>query len=357
MRPTERHRLSPWLGLAAALLLVAVAVLVPLLTGWHVRALGRAPLRAHLDPRVGPGTLPALLLAALALLGAGRLAQRLPWRLLLVAAFVVGVAWMLSLATIDGRTGIGHQMLSHFEYLRTARRVDDIGATVQEFVSRVSRYSPGHWPAHVSGHPPGALLFFVLLVRLGLGGWFATGMVITVVAATIPVAVAVTLRTLGEEQAARRVLPIVVFAPAALWLSVSADAVFAAVLAWAVALLAMAATRRSIVLSVLAGLLFGACLMLSFGLAVAAFLPLAVVLAARSWFPIPWATAVVLAVLVGFALAGFNWLEGLSAVHGRYYEGVAAARPAAYWVWADLAALVSRQDPPSAPGWGLRWPG
>ena len=53
-------------------------------------------------PRVGPGTLAALVLAVLAVRYAVDLATRMRWRMLLIAAFGGGLAWMLSLATVDG---------------------------------------------------------------------------------------------------------------------------------------------------------------------------------------------------------------------------------------------------------------
>ena len=77
-----------------------------------------------------------------------------------------------------------------------------------------------------------------MLVRLGLGGALAAGLVVTLLAATTPVAVLVTLRVLGAEPLARRAAPFLVLAPAAIWQAVSADAVFAAVAAWGLAALA-----------------------------------------------------------------------------------------------------------------------
>ena len=64
---------------------------------------------------------------------------------------------------------------------------------------------------------------------------------VTVLAATTAVAVLVTVRVLGEEGMARRAAPFLVFAPAAVWQAVSADAMFAAVAAWGLAALAVAA--------------------------------------------------------------------------------------------------------------------
>jgi hypothetical protein len=152
--------------------------------------------------------------------------------------------------------------------------------------------------------------------------------------------VLVTARALGAEGQARLALPFLVLGPAAIWQSVSADAMFAAVAAWGTAALALAATRRSPGWSLVAGLLLGYCVMLSYGLPLLALLAVAVLVTARSWYPLPFAVAAALAVVLGFYAAGFAWWDGLTVLHGRYWDGVASNRPAAYWLWGNLAALV-----------------
>ena len=201
---------------------------------------------------------------------------------------------------------------------------------------------------HIAGHPPGALTFFVVLVRLGLGSGFASGMVVTVIAATTAVAVLVTVRRLGAEHLARRAAPFLAFGTAAIWQSVSADAMFAATAAWGVACLAVAATcqsRARVPWSVLAGLLLGYCMMLSYGLPLLAVLALAVLVAARSWFPLPIAAAAALAVVMAYGLFGFSYLEALPAIGERYWRGIGGRRQLAYWIWGDLAALAFSAGP------------
>jgi hypothetical protein len=211
-------------------------------------------------------------------------------------------------------------------------------------VARIDPDHPDNWVTHVAGHPPGALLVFVGLVRLGLGGDLAAGLVVTVVAASTAPAVLATLRTLGAEVAARRAAPFLVLGPAAVFMAVSADALFGAVAAWGLAALAVAATRDRtgplVGWSVLAGLLLGACVLLSYGLPLLGFLALAVLAAARSWRPLAVATAASLLVVAAFAALGFAWWEAFPVVHERYWRGLAADRPAAYWWWGNLAALV-----------------
>ncbi|MBA2716416.1 MAG: hypothetical protein H0U51_05070, partial [Propionibacteriales bacterium] len=219
---------APWWGLLVAVTLMAVAMVLPAALGWDVHLLEVPPLHADWQPRVGPGTPAAVLVGITGLLGATCAAQKWPWGRLLLGSFVLSVAWLASLATVDGWAGIGHVLNTTNEYLNTARSVTDISATLHEYVDRIPIDSPHNWPVHVAGHPPGALLFFILLVQLGLGSGLAAGWVVLLVASTTPVAVLVTVRRLGTEEAARRAAPFLVLGPAAIWLAVSADAVFGA---------------------------------------------------------------------------------------------------------------------------------
>src|SRR5690349_2571329 len=100
MPPTSANE-SPraaWIGLGAACALAALAMTLPAVTGWNVHVKSFPPLHAEWDPRVGPGTLPAMLIALLGLRYAATWAATLSWRRLLGISWVLGVAWMLSLA-------------------------------------------------------------------------------------------------------------------------------------------------------------------------------------------------------------------------------------------------------------------
>jgi hypothetical protein len=340
----HRGRAPAW-GLAAAVVLLVLAGVVPPATGWGVHARSFPPLHAQWLPRVGPGTLPAVAAAVVGVLWAGQAARRLPWPVLLAVTWLAGMTWMLSLALVDGLDGVGRILDTRPESLQTARATTDVSATLHEYVSRIPFSHPHNWPVHVAGHPPGALLFFVLLVRLGLGSGLGAGLVVTALAATTPLAVLVTLRALSQEREARLALPFLVLGPAAIWQSVSADAMFAAVAAWGTATLALGAVRRSAGWSLLAGVLLGYCVMLSYGLPLLAVLALAVLAAARSWFPLPFAAAAALGVVLAFAATGFAWWEALPVLRERYWAGVASDRPTAYWLWGDLAALLFSAGP------------
>ena len=346
---------APWVGLGAALLLVTAAVAVPLLTGWQVYShaspgdLDVAPLHSRWAPGVGPGTVPALLLAGVGCLYAVAWAERLPWRGLLVGCYLGGLGWLLALAYVDGSDGLSRVLGNRYEYLGTARATDDVPRMLEGYVARIPYAAPDNHPTHVAGHPPGALLFFVVLHRLGLGGDWSAGLVVTVLAASTSVAVLVSLRALGAEHVARRAAPFLVLGPAAVWTAVSADAVFAAVAAWGLCALAVAATRGTAGAaagwSVLAGLLLGSCVMLSYGLPLLGLLAVAVLAVARSWRPLPVAAATAVLVVLAFAVAGFAWWEAFPVLRERYYDGVARVRPSSYWLWGNLAALSLSAGP------------
>jgi methylthioxylose transferase len=345
---TRPARAVPW-ALAAGLVLVAVAMALPAITGWNVRVRWFPPLHADWDPRLGWGTPLALLVGGLGAAYAVRLAASLPWGRLLLVVYAGGLAWLLSLAFVDGTEGIGHILTTGYEYLDTARATTDFPATLREYVSRIP-YSaaPDNWPVHIAGHPPGALGFFVVLVHLGLGTGFGAGFVVTLFAASTAVAVMVTMRVLGAESWARRAAPFLVLGPAAIWQAVSADAMFAAVAAWGMAALAVAATsrgRRWLPWSLLAGLLLGYCVMLSYGLPLLGILALTVLWLGRSWRPLVPAALAALAVVLAFAAYGFSWWDAVRVLHGRYFEGVAGRRPPAYWMWGNLAALTFAAGP------------
>jgi methylthioxylose transferase len=341
-------------GLGLALLLVAAAIVVPPLRHWQVHASLHpvrpfAPLAGWVDARIGPGTPVAVALAVAGVRWGPSVASRLSWRALLLTTYAVTLAWTLALAIVDGRSGLTREIVNHNEYLLTARQVHDVPALLSGYVDRIPVGVPGSWPTHVAGHPPGALLLFVGLVGLGLGGAFASALALTVVGCTAPVAVLVTLRRLGAEDAARRAAPFLVLAPAAIWVAVSADGVFAAVAAWGLAAVAAAttSTRRRAVWGwgLLGGLLLGFCLLLSYGLPLLAPLVVAVLVAGRSWRAFPAVALGSVAPVLVFAALGFQLWAAYPVLQDRYWAGIAAGRPASYWWWGDLAALTISAGP------------
>ncbi|MDG4862682.1 hypothetical protein P8605_31555, partial [Streptomyces sp. T-3] len=199
-------RRDVWTAVAAAVF-VAVAAVV----GTYIERtygtlhVGWAPLYANWLPHLGPGT-PAALTIAVAVIAYGpALAARLSWRAVLAASWAASLGWILSLALIDGwHRGIARRLTTKYEYLQVIDRFNDIPATLRDYTDHILIDSPDHWPAHVAGHPPGAVLTFVGLDRIGLGGGAWAGMWCIVLGSTAAVAVLVTLRALCDEALARR---------------------------------------------------------------------------------------------------------------------------------------------------------
>ncbi|GAT71621.1 putative integral membrane protein [Microbacterium sp. HM58-2] len=344
-RPGSRVAIA---GTAVALALIAAAIAIPALTGWNVHVKSFPPLHAEWMPRLGPGTPLAVLVGVAGIVWGPRLAASVRWPRLLLLSFAMSALWLFALATVDGLDGIGTILDHRYEYLGTAREVDDVGATLREYVERIPYAHEDNWPVHIAGHPPGALLFFVALVRLGLGSALAAGTVVLLVGATTVMAVLITLRTLGAEELARDAAPLLVFTPAAIWVAVSGDGMFMAVAAWGVCALALATRSRGVRQvgwSIAAGLILGYCVMLSYGLPLLGILAVAVLVAGRCWTPLPIAAVVAIGVVGAFAVNGFAWWEAFPVLQQRYWDGVASRRPPEYWMWGNLAAFAVSAGP------------
>lgn len=317
------------------------------------------PLLAQWLPHVGPGTPAAVVVAVATVVWGPGLAARLRWVPLLWTGWAAAFAWTVSLALVDGwQRGVVERLTSGEEYLHDVPRVAElggIGPMLRVFSDHIltTAVDPAQtwfWTTHVGGHPPGALLLFTVLDRLGLGSGGAAGVVAMAVGSSAAVAVAVTLRALGHEDLARRVLPFSVLLPGAVWVGVSADGLFAGWLAWGVALLAVAVARRSAVVAAGAGVVLGYSLYLSYGLVLGGLFPLAVLVATRGWRLLVPALLGVVAVVVAFAAAGFWWLTGYEDVKVVYAASIASTRPYGYFVWANLAAVMFALGPAVAAG-------
>ncbi len=307
------------IGLVVALVLLALSFAVPPLTGWDVDArsdmLGLPPLHGFVDLRASPTSVLAVLLAAAGVWRGEALARTLSWRRLLLVSYVVGLAWLVALALVDGEVGLTRVMVSPTEYMVSAREITDVPAMLREYVDRIPYSAPDNWPIHLAGHPPGAVLLHVALVRLGLGGDLVAALVLVAIAASIPLATMTTLRLLDAERWARLAAPFLVLSPAAVFLAVSGDALFAALAAWGLA--ALAASARAVARGgllgwgVAAGLLLGWCVMSSYGLPLLGILALAVLWLARSWWPLPVAAVTALARRAGLRRARLRVVGGL----------------------------------------------
>ncbi|MCW2655618.1 MAG: methylthioxylose transferase [Mycobacterium sp.] len=307
-----------------------------------------APIFGWWNMHVGWGTPAAVASGIGAVIFGPTVAQRLPWRPLTLVTWATSCVWAFSLAMIDGwKGGFAGRLTAQYEYLRQVPSVTDIPYALRSFARRIPDFQHDSWITHVSGHPPGALLTFVWLNRMGLGGGTWAGALCLLVGSSAATAVIVGIRAVDNEATARLAAPFVAVAPPAIWIAVSADGYFAGVAAWGIALLALAVSRtvRTPVLAAVgAGLLLGWAVFLNYGLTLMALLALAVVLAAREPRPALIAVAAALpavaVVAAVFAWTGFWWFDGYRLVQKRYWQGIANDRPFQYWSWANLASVV-----------------
>lgn len=340
------RRLPWWVGPAAW----AGLVLVAFATGGAVRAdrsahVGAAPFVGSWVPQAGWRLVPAVVLAGLAVALGPTLAATLRWRALLLASGAGGLAWAVALAWTRSRP-ISDPLATRYEYLRVVPGISSVGDFVRGFVDAV----PGY-PTHVKSHPPGTVVVFWVLDRVGLPGPGPATVVVLVAGTLAGVAALMTLREVAGEAAARRAAPFVALAPAAVFVATSTDALFAGVAAGGVALVVLASGRRgrrSSVLAVLGGLVLGASLFLSYGLVLLLVLPAAVCVRRHRLDVLVVAGAVMAGIAVAFAAAGFWWLDGLDAARAAYGAGQSALRPYRYFVVANLAVFAVLIGPATA---------
>jgi hypothetical protein len=300
--------------------------------------------------------------AAVVLLGPG-LARTLRWSWLLVVAWLTTIVWSVALSGATGGNGLTRTLRSRYDYaavLPEARSLG-LGPFVRTYVDHLADY-----PTHVKSHPPGMVVFLRFLELVGLrgSGWAAAAMI--AVAATVPCAIGLVVGGLAGRSVARPLLPFLVCAPWTLLVATVADSVFAAMAAWAVALLVLAIRSRSTrigpALAFGSGLVMGLGLYASYGLApILALVGLAIVVPAGALRLVLPVTAGVVAIGLVWTTAGFDWIGGLKGARAAYHAGVASQRPYLYFLIANLvvfsvmlgpavvAGLCRRLDPAVIP--------
>ena len=343
-----------WLMAAVGRRLAEGGTILHLLGGYLLRGEW-----APLDPN--PRMLLPVVLAAVVVLVGPALAARVRFGPLAAGSAVVAAGWAVALALVSGTGRLPEPLSVRYEYPYDVPRVGSIAQFLSTFTDFVPADSADPWTTHVAGHPPGALLAFVVLDRVGLSGlgWDAA-LCIAGGALAVP-AVLVAVRAVADEARARAVAPFLVLAPLALWIATSADALFAGVSAWGVAGLATAAAStgwRRDARALAGGLLLGLALFLSFGLTALGLVALVVVLVHRG--RIGWGGVVrvlgvgavgVLVVVGAFALGGYWWLDGFSAAGGRVRSGPSYAnRPVEFFLFANLAVALLAIGPAAVAG-------
>ena len=319
-------------GLWALLVAVAWRVALPDRLEWKLSA---APIGGMFDRDLSSGVVRAALVGAVLVAVLPRFAARAPWAPMLLGAVVLTVVWGTFLAGSRGPDRIEQGLDHPHDYPAAIPMVDAVG--VRTFVATFDEEATlSTYPVHVQGHPVGATLAFVGLDRIGLGGPLARAVVVDVVGATAVAAVAIAVREVAGERAARWAVPFLVLAPSAVWMFTSGDALFTAVAAWSVAALVLAtradaSPRAAGALALLGGVLAGVGAMLSYGLVLVGLVAVAVVVRRRAWRLVPWAVVGGASVLGTAALAGFWWFSGLQATHARYLHGVSSVRSGTYF--------------------------
>jgi hypothetical protein len=268
------------------------------------------------------------------------------WPVALGGSWLLGLVWPALLQLSEGWESLYTVLGNRRAYLPTARSIDSPAEFLSTFVDRLADY-----PTHVKGHPPGATLLHWAVDGLGGGRPEVLTATFLAVAALAAPASLIALDRVAGRAAARRAAPFAGLAPAAMWIASSPDAVFMGVMAVAVALGAVAVTgagRGSDVASLTAGLLAGVSVSFSYGavLLLGPLWALAVLGVRRGrWRALVPAAAGAAVVPVLFALAGFDWFDGLAGTHEAYLAGVAPERPDRYFVVSNLVVLAVAVGP------------
>jgi hypothetical protein len=290
--------------------------------------------------------LPAACVAALAVAVLPPLAQRLPWRILLPVFWAAAVLWTVALALSDGLDALHRPLDAPTEY---PAGLDAVRADPLDWL-RTFTEKLGGYTTHVRGHPPLPTLVLWALEETGLRGTGWSAAFIIAIGTSSVVAIALTVRCVAGEPAARRAMPFLVLAPFTLWIATSMDAFFLGAGAWATALIAIGAKRGGLPAVAGGGLLLGTLPYLSYGLLPLFAIPLAVVIltrpSRRSLLVLLCCIAIVPA---AFTLGGFWWFDGVAATHETYLISRGSAqRSYAYFAVANIAVLALLVGPATA---------
>jgi hypothetical protein len=273
-------------------------------------------------------------------------AERLRWRSMLLATIAASVLWSVALALGDGPGGLTKGVADRTDYLHDVPWVRaHAGTFLSHFVQNITRFE-----IQVRGHPPGMVLLLAGMAAVGLHGpgWEAALVIAAGASATVAALIAV--RDLAGESWARRAMPWLVIAPAAIFIASSADAFYMALSAWSVSLVVLATRRRGRTghtRALTGGVIGGLALICSYG-AVLAALPAAFVAWRRSRTDcLVLAGAGALFVLGVFARLGFSWPDGVRATLHQYHA-LPITRPYGYFLVNNVSAWALALGPAMA---------
>ncbi len=332
--PRQARELLIWAGLVAAGLgLTALAVALSARVGSP-----SAPFTGHFRFKVEIGSLlaPATAVTVLAAVRAG-VADRLRWPVLLFAAYAAAVWWAVSLALVDGGNGFASPIDSPTEYLRD---VPAVGSHPGHFLQTFTANAP-HYSIATRTHPPGPVLLLWLLGKLGIHRPEAIGIILTLLACAYVPLLAVGVRSLCHETAARRLLPILVLAPYAVWLAVSMDAIVLLLAAAFVTLGVIGSEPgRSPLWALASGLVLGCDALLNYAVAWLGVSVVAVYFVRRRPLLNFFTGAGAILPLMLAWVAGFTWTKGLSMAQADFSARVGPHRSWLLWAFLDLLLLL-----------------
>ena len=294
------------------------------------------PVLGEPAPGWRPGLLVPIVVGAALVAALPWLARRLPWRSLLWAVVGLAAAWAVAVALVDGPDGLTRGPSWSTEYGHDVPVVaEDPGGFLRRFPDDIDRYE-----IHVRGHPPAHVLTLAAMDRVGLRGHGWEAALVIAGGASAAAAVLLAVRDVAGEAVARAAAPVLVLAPAAIWIATSADALFAGTSAWAVTALVLATSstgRRQVVLAALGGLVASVAVMQSYGMVLVGTIPLAVAVWRRQPRPLLVGAAAAVAGVVAWVPFGFWWFDGLAATRHEY-EVLDLDRPRLYFAVNNLAA-------------------
>lgn len=330
----QARELLIWTGLVASgLALTALAVAVSARVGSS-----GAPFTGRFRFKVEIGSLlaPASAMTVLAAVRLG-LVERLRWGVLVGASYLAALWWAVSLALVDGGNGFSVPIASSAEYLRD---VPAVGSHPGHFLRTFVEQAP-HYSIATRTHPPGPVLLLWGLGKLGIRRPEVIGVVLTVLACAYVPLLAVAVRSLCHETAARHLMPILVLAPYAVWLAVSMDAIVLLLAATFVTLGVVGSEPgRSPLWALASGLVLGCDAMLNYAVAWLGVSVVAVYFVRRRPQLNVFTGIGALVPLVVFWIAGFTWTNGLSAAQADFSVRVGPHRSWALWAFLDLLLLL-----------------
>lgn len=297
---------------------------------------GAAPFTGRYSLHVGAASVIAPVVAAVVILAMrSRVHERMRWGLLLVWSYAFAAAWAVGLALVDGGHGLASPIDRPDAYLREVPRV---GGDPLHYLRDFTTSSTVH-TSDTQTHPPGPVLLLWGLDRIGVHAPLALGLLVTLVgAASVPL-VAVAVRSLCHEPAARLLLPAVVLAPYVVWLAVSLDAVALTLVGAAFACTAVGTEPgRAGWWALGGGALVGVAALFSYSIPwIALSLLLICFVRRRALLILLIAIGLLVPLLLAW-WAGFSWFDGLSTA--QEYTSLTVGPHRSWLVWIPLDLLV-----------------